>query len=246
MRTPATYSAAPIRPLLPVRKVMSIIPCSSSSSVIAASVGGSEGERIHRWLLLAAVVILALSGGAKGGHDETTLVADTIGGRGADDAGGPVLGGHQRMAGDGTAVGDAVRGRLADDYWLVDSAPDPAPTGDPLEQWAEVLRRADAPEHESAVDPVISEATLDVYVTFYTCPPYCGLTAAGIPVGEGIAACDPAYMGRRFVLNGEEWLCADTGSAVHGAHVDLFFQREADGWAYLAEHGTQGRLMWLK
>jgi len=52
-------------------------------------------------------------------------------------------------------------------------------------------------------------------------------------------------MGRRFVLNGVEWVCNDTGSAVYGAHVDLFFWSETDGWAYLAQHGTRGELRWL-
>jgi len=51
-------------------------------------------------------------------------------------------------------------------------------------------------------------------------------------------------MGRRFTLNGQEWVCNDTGGLVWGAHVDLFFWTEADGWAYLAAHGTRGTLTW--
>lgn len=53
-------------------------------------------------------------------------------------------------------------------------------------------------------------------------------------------------MGRRFVLNGIEYICNDTGNAVWGAHIDLFFWDAAAGWAYLAEHGTMGTLTWLE
>ena len=93
---------------------------------------------------------------------------------------------------------------------------------------------------------VAAEGAVAVYVSFYTCPPYCGDPSGPLPLGEGQAACDPTYMGRRFMLNGAEWVCNDTGGAVHGAHVDLFFWEETDGWAYLAAHGTEGALTWLE
>jgi len=51
-------------------------------------------------------------------------------------------------------------------------------------------------------------------------------------------------MGRRFLLNESWWICNDTGGLVWGAHVDLFFWSEPEGWAYLAEHGTEGVLIW--
>jgi len=94
--------------------------------------------------------------------------------------------------------------------------------------------------------PLAAEGAVAVHVTFYSCPPYCGDPAGQLPLAEGQAACDPAYMGRRFMLNGTEWVCNDTGGAVYGAHVDLFFWSEADGWAYLAAHGTEGALTWLE
>jgi len=53
-------------------------------------------------------------------------------------------------------------------------------------------------------------------------------------------------MGRRFVLNSSEYVCNDTGNAVWGAHIDLFFWDAAAGWAYLAEHGTRGVITWLE
>ena len=52
-------------------------------------------------------------------------------------------------------------------------------------------------------------------------------------------------MGRRFALNGADYICNDTGNAVWGAHVDLFFASEEEGWAYLARYGTRGELAWL-
>lgn len=93
----------------------------------------------------------------------------------------------------------------------------------------------------------VAESTegISVYVTFYSCPPYCNHPAGPLPLAEGQAACDPAYMGRRFLLNGAEYICNDTGSAVWGNHVDIFFWDEADGWAYLARYGTTGILRWL-
>ena len=85
-----------------------------------------------------------------------------------------------------------------------------------------------------------------VWVTFYSCPPYCNHPAGPLPLAEGQAACDRAYMGWRFWLNGREYVCNDTGSAVRGPHVDLFFWEEAVGWQYLKTYGTTGRLIWLK
>ena len=81
-------------------------------------------------------------------------------------------------------------------------------------------------------------------MTFYSCPPYCADPAGPLPLADRHAACDPSYMGRRFLLDGIAWLCNDTGSMVYGAHVDLFFWSEAQGWAYLAQHGTTGVLIW--
>ena len=84
-----------------------------------------------------------------------------------------------------------------------------------------------------------------VYVTFYSCPPYCGDPSGPLALAEGQAACDPAYMGRRFSLNGSEYVCNDPGGAGWGAHVDLFFWGEAEGWANLHQYGTEGEIVWL-
>ena len=122
-------------------------------------------------------------------------------------------------------------------------AADAGPSPDPAASSATA-----SPRPERAPDPGVAEGrggeTVDVWITFYTCPPYCSHPAGLLPLGEGQAACDPAWVGRRFTLNGREYVCNDTGSAVWGAHVDLFFWNAADGWAYLAEYGTTGRLTW--
>jgi 3D (Asp-Asp-Asp) domain-containing protein len=53
-----------------------------------------------------------------------------------------------------------------------------------------------------------------------------GFTATGLPVGWGIAAVDPAVipLGTRLIVPGYgEAVAADTGSAVRGAAIDLWF-----------------------
>lgn len=125
-----------------------------------------------------------------------------------------------------------------------EDAPEPAPPA-PSPTPAPRPERA-APEVAPTVhaQPASGEA-VDAKITFYTCPPYCANPSGPLPLAEGQAACDPSWMGQRFILNDREYVCNDTGNAVWGAHVDLFFWDEADGWAYLAEHGTQGRIVLL-
>ena len=56
----------------------------------------------------------------------------------------------------------------------------------------------------------------------------------GTRVAPGMAACDVAYLGQRFQIEGDPtgrtYLCADTGSAVHGLHRDIWFMSNRDGW----------------
>ena len=57
-----------------------------------------------------------------------------------------------------------------------------------------------------------------------------GTTASGIPVGWGVVAVDPSVipMGTRMTIPGYgEGVAADTGSAVHGAIIDLWFPTTA-------------------
>ena len=125
------------------------------------------------------------------------------------------------------------------DFVLVPApAPEVVPT--PVSEAVPTPAATPAPTPE-----VVATATTTVLVTFYSCSQACGDPAGPLPLAEGQAACDPAYMGRSFALNGHTYICNDTGSLVHGAHVDLFFWEEDRGWAYLAQYGTTGALTWL-
>jgi 3D (Asp-Asp-Asp) domain-containing protein len=71
--------------------------------------------------------------------------------------------------------------------------------------------------------PVTQGRTLLVSSTGYSLP---GRTATGIPVGWGVIAVDPAVipLGTRLTIPGYgEGVAADTGSAVRGATIDLWF-----------------------
>jgi peptidoglycan DL-endopeptidase CwlO len=66
---------------------------------------------------------------------------------------------------------------------------------------------------------------------------YClqGTTATGIPVGWGVVAVDPAFIPlgtRMFVPGYGEGVAADTGSAVKGAMIDLWFPTCAQALAW--------------
>jgi 3D (Asp-Asp-Asp) domain-containing protein len=64
-----------------------------------------------------------------------------------------------------------------------------------------------------------------------------GTTATGLRVGHGIAAVDPTVipLGTRMSIPGYgEAVAADTGSAIRGVRVDLWFptQRQAEAWGW--------------
>ena len=82
-------------------------------------------------------------------------------------------------------------------------------------------------------------------ITFYYCDratpdspigdggTFCGHMRNGDIVYSGAAACDFAYLGQRFRIvgdpTGRSYTCADTGSAVHGLHRDIWFQTSDEG-----------------
>jgi 3D (Asp-Asp-Asp) domain-containing protein/peptidoglycan hydrolase CwlO-like protein len=69
--------------------------------------------------------------------------------------------------------------------------------------------------------------TITVQSTGYSLP---GTTASGLPVGWGVVAVDPSFipMGTRMTIPGYgEGVAADTGSAVRGAIIDLWFPTTA-------------------
>lgn len=84
----------------------------------------------------------------------------------------------------------------------------------------------------AAVSVVDGVRTLRVTATGYSLP---GRTSTGLPVGIGVVAVDPAVipLGTRLAIPGYgEGVAADTGSAVQGARIDLWFPTLADALAW--------------
>jgi 3D (Asp-Asp-Asp) domain-containing protein/peptidoglycan hydrolase CwlO-like protein len=73
---------------------------------------------------------------------------------------------------------------------------------------------------------------LTVVATGYSLP---GSTASGIPVGPGVVAVDPAVipLGTPLSIPGYgQGIAADTGGAIQGARIDLWFSSHADALAW--------------
>jgi 3D (Asp-Asp-Asp) domain-containing protein len=90
---------------------------------------------------------------------------------------------------------------------------------------------APAPRQLSNAPP---ERTLVVVSTGYDLP---GTTATGLPVGPGIAAVDPTVipLGTRLSIPGYgDAVAADTGPAIRGNRIDLWFptRKQALGWGW--------------
>lgn len=73
--------------------------------------------------------------------------------------------------------------------------------------------------------------------TYYCCeqrPHICGsgdgLTATGVPVAPGIVAVDPAVipLGSTVVIDGAEYLAADTGGLIKGNRIDIAVPTHAE------------------
>jgi cystine transport system substrate-binding protein len=90
-------------------------------------------------------------------------------------------------------------------------------------------------EHAAATPPAplaTGPRTITVTATGYSLP---GHTATGLPVGPGIVAVDPSVipLGTRLTIPGYgEGVAADTGSAVSGYAIDLWFPTLADALAW--------------
>jgi peptidoglycan DL-endopeptidase CwlO len=73
---------------------------------------------------------------------------------------------------------------------------------------------------------------LTVVATGYALP---GHTASGIPVGPGVVAVDPAVipLGTPLAIPGYgQGIAADTGGAIRGARIDLWFSSQAEALAW--------------
>jgi 3D (Asp-Asp-Asp) domain-containing protein len=95
---------------------------------------------------------------------------------------------------------------------------------------AQVVQAQAAPVPDSPA--ATSERTITVTSTGYSLP---GATATGLPVGYGVVAVDPSVipLGTRLTIPGYgEGVAADTGSAVQGYTIDLWFPTLADARAW--------------
>jgi peptidoglycan DL-endopeptidase CwlO len=80
--------------------------------------------------------------------------------------------------------------------------------------------------------PAGGSRLLTVVATGYALP---GHTASGIPVGPGVVAVDPAVipLGTRLTIPGYgQGIAADTGGAIQGARIDLWFSSEGEALAW--------------
>lgn len=70
-----------------------------------------------------------------------------------------------------------------------------------------------------------------------------GLTATGIPAGPGIVAVDPSIipLGSTVVIDGQSYLAADTGGAIHGLHIDICVDTHAEA----LELGIRAAEVWM-
>ena len=70
---------------------------------------------------------------------------------------------------------------------------------------------------------------------------FCGVMRDGSVVYDGAAACAYEYLGQQFRIEGDPtgriYRCADTGSAVHGQHRDIWFMSSDEGWEWQLEVG---------
>jgi 3D (Asp-Asp-Asp) domain-containing protein len=107
----------------------------------------------------------------------------------------------------------------------------------------DVVRRTHAVEQQAveqqavAAETPVAEPTAPPGVLTVTATGYSlsGRTSTGLPVGPGVVAVDPAVipLGTRITIPGYgEGVAADTGSAVRGSTIDLWFPSTADALAW--------------
>jgi hypothetical protein len=133
---------------------------------------------------------------------------------------------------------------------------------------ARAALRLDAPAIIEAAYPIDAEILqtpmlqpgdiVEATISFYYCVQgetlesgdggaFCGAMRDGTVVYDGAAACAWTYLGQRFIIVGDPieriYTCADTGSAVHGLHRDIWFNSAAEGWVWQLSTGTKGLLL---
>jgi 3D (Asp-Asp-Asp) domain-containing protein len=101
-----------------------------------------------------------------------------------------------------------------------------------LDTQARSLAASQASARTTPAAPVAGAKVISVTATGYALS---GRTATGVPVGWGIVAVDPSFipLGTKMTIPGYgEGVAADTGGAVAGAHIDLWFPTRAEALAW--------------
>lgn len=87
-----------------------------------------------------------------------------------------------------------------------------------------------------------------IITAYCPCAECCGkwaddLTATGIPAGPGIVAVDPDVieLGSTVVIDGQEYLAADTGSGIEWNHIDVCLSSHREA----VEHGVRTAEVWI-
>ncbi|KKK63943.1 hypothetical protein LCGC14_2989190 [marine sediment metagenome] len=112
-------------------------------------------------------------------------------------------------------------------------APTPSPSPTPMATPAPV--------------PTPEPQTMDVALTFYTCPPFCpgDPMANTLPLHEGAVACGYALvMGQRFQFEGVEYICEDRGLGPY-QWLDFWHPTDTLGRAWQARVGMTGTITLL-
>lgn len=97
---------------------------------------------------------------------------------------------------------------------------------------AQTVSTVSSPAPVTAPPTVTAPGTMTVTATAYTLQ---GTTATGAPVGYGVVAVDPSVipLGTRMSIPGYgEGVAADTGGAIQGAVIDLWFPTAAEAAAW--------------
>ena len=127
---------------------------------------------------------------------------------------------------------------------------------DAVAAYGKLVAQVDAEAQEQAAQAAAYEA-IEGYeyigactITYYCCEPYehicgtgTGLTATGIPVAPGMVAVDPDVipLGSTVIIDGQEYLAADTGGAIKGNHVDIAVPTHQEA----LELGTKTAEVWI-
>ncbi len=123
--------------------------------------------------------------------------------------------------------------------WTPTPVPTPSPTPTPTPVPTPVPTPTPTPV------PVYQENgnTVDVWLTYYTCPPFCETMRNGEIVYEGAVACGGYFeMGQRIRIKNDPtlrtYVCADTG--LGGWYwIDVFFENSDDGRRFISIVGSQ-------